>query len=60
MAPILPQGENIRRAVKWISEERQSDPARSIAKLIDEASVRFNLSPADGEFLHKFFKEQKA
>ncbi len=60
MAPILPQGENIRRAVKWISEERQSDPARPIAKLIDEASVRFNLSPADGEFLHKFFKEQKA
>ncbi len=60
MAPILPQGENIRRAVKWISEERQSDPARPIARLIDEASVRFNLSPADGEFLHKFFKEQKA
>ncbi|MEJ5358650.1 MAG: hypothetical protein WHT06_08245 [Desulfobacterales bacterium] len=60
MAPILPQGENIRRAVKWISEERQGDPARSIAKLIEEASVRFNLSPADGEFLHKFFQEQKA
>ncbi len=59
MAPILPQGESIRKAVQWISEERQSDPAKPIAKLVDEASLRFNLSPAEGEFLHKFFREQQ-
>jgi len=60
MAPILPQGESIRKAVKWISEERQSEPAKPLAKLVEEASLRFNLSPAEGEFLFQFFKEQKA
>jgi hypothetical protein len=59
MPTILPQGEDLRKAVKWISEERQSSPARKLAKLIEEASVKFDLSPADGDFLFKFFKEQK-
>ena len=60
MATIMPQGEEIRKAVKWISEERQSSPAKRLAKLVEEAGVKFDLSPADGEFLFKFFKEQKA
>lgn len=60
MAPILPSGESMRKAVKWISEERQSDPDKPMAKLVEEASLRFNLSPAEGEFLFQFFKEQKA
>ncbi len=59
MTTIMPQGEDIRKAVKWISEERQSQPAKKLAKLVEEASVKFDLSPADGEFLFKFFKEQK-
>lgn len=59
MTTIMPQGEDLRKAVKWISEERQSNPAKNIAKLVEEASVTFDLSPADGEFLFKFFKEQK-
>ena len=59
MATLIPQGEDLRKAVKWISEERQSSPARKLAKLVEEASVKFDLSPADGEFLFKFFKEQK-
>jgi len=59
MATIMPQGEEIRKAVKWISEERQSSPAKRLAKLVEEAGVKFDLSPADGEFLFNFFKEQK-
>jgi hypothetical protein len=60
MTTIIPQGEDLRKAVKWISEERQSSPAKNIAKLVEEASVKFDLSPADGEFLFKFFREQKS
>jgi hypothetical protein len=59
MTTIMPQGEDLRKAVKWISEERQSSSSKKLAKLVEEASVRFDLSPADGEFLFKFFKEQK-
>jgi hypothetical protein len=59
MATIVPQGENVRRAVKWISEERQSSPGRKLSKLVEEAAVRFNLSPAEGEYLSRLFTEQK-
>jgi len=59
MATLMPQGEDLRKAVKWISEERQSSPSKKLAKLVEEASVKFDLSPADGEILFKFFKEQK-
>jgi hypothetical protein len=59
MATIVPQGEDIRKAVKWISEERQSSPARKLSKLLEEAAVKFNLSPAEGEYLLRFFTEQK-
>jgi hypothetical protein len=59
MPTIVPQGEDLRKAVKWISEERQSSPQRKLVKLVEEASIKFDLSPADGEFLFKFFREQK-
>lgn len=59
MTTIIPQGEDLRKAVKWISEERQDSPEKKLAKLVEEASVRFDLSPADSEFLFKFFREQK-
>lgn len=60
MTTIMPQGEDLRKAVKWISEERQSRPQKKLAKLIEEANIKFDLSPTDGEFLFKFFKEQRA
>jgi hypothetical protein len=58
MTTIMPQGEDLRKAVKWISEERQGQAPKKLAKLIEEASVKFDLSPADGEYLFKFFKGQ--
>jgi hypothetical protein len=56
MTTILPPGEELRKAVQWISEERAGRPEARLAKLVEEASLRFDLSPADGEFLLKFFK----
>ncbi len=56
---ILPEGEQLRRAVRWISEERQENKDANLAKLIDEACVKFDLSPTDSEFLIRFFAEQR-
>jgi len=58
MSTIQPQGEDIRKAVKWISEERQAGTAMSNSKLVEEAAVKFNLSPRDVEFLTKFVREE--
>lgn len=56
MSGIEPGGEHLRKAIKWISAERQEDEQKGILKLIEEACIRFNLSPVDGEFLDSFFK----
>jgi hypothetical protein len=57
MATIVPEGESIRKAVKWIDESRQADPGKSMAGLIHEACITFDLSPLEAEFLQKFFKK---
>jgi hypothetical protein len=48
---ILPGGESLRRAVQWISDRRQDTPDVPLHKLVDEASVRFDLSPMEAQFL---------
>ncbi|OQX23181.1 MAG: hypothetical protein BWK80_27320 [Desulfobacteraceae bacterium IS3] len=55
---IQPQGEDLRKAVKWISEEQMSKHKKGLDKLIEEACIRFNLSPKDSEFLRRFVMEQ--
>ena len=58
MATIQPKGERLRQAVKWISAERLEDEDKAIQKLIQEAALRFNLSPKDEEFLLSFYREK--
>ncbi len=55
---ILPEGEQLRNAVRWISEMRQERKDANLSKLIGEACIKFDLSPADTEFLIRFFAEE--
>jgi hypothetical protein len=57
MATVLPKGEKLRQAVKWISGERLEDENKEISLLIQEASYKFDLSPKDEEFLVSFYQE---
>lgn len=54
---IMPQGEDIRRAVKWISDMRQAEPQTDPRKLVERACLKFNLSPIDAEYLGRWVKE---
>lgn len=56
MTTIQPEGEQIRKAVQWISEEKQDSPEKSRVKLIEEAGIKFNLSPLEVEYLAKLTK----
>jgi hypothetical protein len=58
MTTVQPDSENIRRAAKWIIEERQYNPNQSLGKLIEEAGNKFDLSPLETEFLERFVKEE--
>ncbi len=55
---ILPEGEQLRKAVKWISDERTENPGTSLSKLVGEACLKFDLPPKDAEFLLHFFTEK--
>jgi hypothetical protein len=58
MSTVQPQGDAIRKAIKWISEERQSGSSANDSRLVEQAAVQFNLSPQEVEFLSKFVKEE--
>jgi len=58
MATIQPKGEKVRQAVKWIAAERTENEAKAISLLIQEAALKFNLSPKEEEFLNSFYNEK--
>ncbi len=60
MATVQPQGENLRQAVRWISEQLDQDSNRKIPVLIQEACVRFNLTPKDEVYLASFYRSDTA
>lgn len=57
--PIMPEGEALRQAVRWVSKMREERKS-PLAMLIDQACLRFNLSPKDCEFLNRFFLDPEA
>lgn len=57
--PIMPEGEALRKAVKWISAELDGNPGKHAQQLVNEAVTRFDLSPKDAEFLISFYKQAK-
>lgn len=58
MTTVQPEGEDLRKAVKWISEERQYGAEKTLLKLIEEAGLKFNLSPRDEEYLIHFLRDK--
>jgi len=60
MTTIQPEGEQIRKAVQWFSEEKQASPEKSRLKLLEEAGIKFNLSPVEEEYLAKITKPGKS
>ena len=57
---ILPEGEQLRKAVKWISDQRAETPGTALFSLIETACLKFDLTPKDSEFLMRHFSEQDA
>ena len=58
MSNIFPDGEDLRRAVKWISGNLQENPYQPVAPLIQEAVFKFDLSPRDADFLYRFYSKK--
>jgi len=48
---LKPAGESLKQALRWISMERQDRPNVRLGELIEQASQRYDLSPAEEQFL---------
>lgn len=59
MHDLLPDGEDLRKAVRWVSESLQQDARQQVPPLVQQAIFKFNLSPKDADFLIGFFRERK-
>ncbi|MEW6258573.1 MAG: hypothetical protein AB1547_01555 [Thermodesulfobacteriota bacterium] len=51
MTTIMPEGEELRKAAKWIAEQRRDNPGKSLREIIAEACIKFDLSPMAAEYL---------
>ncbi len=60
MPTIMPEGELLRRAVKWICEQYDGQVVTPSPQVMEQAAVRFNLGPLDQEALDRFFRQQAA
>lgn len=43
----------IKQAIKWMDDQLHDNPKADRVKLIDDAARRFDLSPADEDFLFR-------
>jgi len=59
MSNLLPEGEELHRAIKWISDNLQDNAQQPLQPLVQQAIFRFNLSPKDAEFLIDFYRKAK-
>jgi hypothetical protein len=57
---VISQSELVRRALAYVIERRANTPDKSIANLLDEAGMRFNLTPLDTAALERIFYEQQS
>jgi len=56
---IMPKGERVRTAVRWISEQLKADPSRIALPLAHEAVLKFDLTPKEGEELVQFYRSAR-
>ena len=59
MHDLIPEGDDLRRAVKWVSANLQESPVQPVRQIVQKAIFKFDLSPKDAEFLMEFYHLRK-
>lgn len=59
MASVMPEGDALRQAVKWISQQLLDQPEQKLWPLINNAISRFDLNPRDAEYLIHFYQKDQ-
>jgi hypothetical protein len=56
---IQPTGDRMKKAIRWISETILTHPRKNRKTVIEEAQLRFDLTPKECEFLNKNFTDRE-
>jgi hypothetical protein len=59
MHDLMPDGEDLRRAVKWVSGNLLENQEQPVQPLVQKAIFKFDLSPKDADFLIRFYSEKR-
>lgn len=62
MSSSLPtelKGDKIKKAISRFSELLEHHPNKTRKAILDEVVIKFDLSPLECEFLHKYFSDTK-
>ena len=59
MTEGMPRNELVRRAFEWILSERSLHPSGTLRALLDEAGMRFNLTPKDDLALNRLLQDER-
>ena len=57
---IQPKGDPIRKAVRWISDERKHNASLNLIRLVEKSAIAFNRKPKEVECLTRVVKEELA
>ncbi len=57
---VIEEGSALKRAIIWASEARTEHPEKKTLALVDEAGMRFNLSPKESDALLHLLKGEDA
>jgi nitrate reductase assembly molybdenum cofactor insertion protein NarJ len=55
---MMPEGKQLRMAVKWISDQLHANEDAEKKQLIREAIQKYDLSPIQAEYLYSFYKNK--
>ncbi len=58
--PLQTRSAALKKAICWISETVQEHPEKKREQVLQEAQLRFDLSPAECEFLDANFADMAA
>lgn len=57
--PLSSRSDKLKNAITWVAEVMQANPELNRSKVLNDALLRYDLSPADCEFLLKHFSGEK-
>jgi len=53
--PLHTKSEKLKKALTWMAETLQAHPEKKRQTVLQETELRFDLTPAECEFLDKYF-----